>query len=91
MKLFVTNLIVAFISYHFRFFHPTKKVASLDLNERKGSAQRYIPPHLRGSGETDETEEFPDPKLNDSNQGENFRENFNNTRGGGADRDFNNR
>lgn len=64
------------------------KVAGLDLNERKGSAQRYIPPHLRNSGE-DESQNSA--KYNDNNyQGaSNSKESYNNR--GGSDRDFNNR
>ena len=66
------------------------KVAGLDLNERKGSAQRYIPPHLRGGDSNDSSSNSL--KQNDNNyQGgsNNFRENYSNNRG--TDRDYNNR
>lgn len=64
-----------------------QQVAGLDLNERKGSAQRYIPPHLRQSG-GDESQNSA--KYNDNNyQGaSNSKESYNNR---GTDRDFNNR
>lgn len=65
------------------------KVASLDLNERERKSSgntRYIPPHLRG-GESD----HPVKTYDNITQGE-FRENFQNNRGGGqGGSDFNNR
>ncbi|XP_070496293.1 ATP-dependent RNA helicase bel isoform X2 [Chironomus tepperi] len=60
-----------------------QQVAGLDLNERKSST-KYIPPHLRG-----EISDSLSTNSNDTNQGENFRENYNNRSGG--ERDFNNR
>lgn len=70
-------------SHFFLFNYLLIKVAGLDLNERKGST-KYIPPHLRG-----EISDSLSTNSNDTNQGENFRENYNNRSGG--ERDFNNR
>lgn len=61
------------------------KVAGLDLNERKGSDNRYIPPHLRSS----DSSSFNKPQQSDYNQGEFRDNNYQQNRGG--DRDFNNR
>jgi hypothetical protein len=62
----------------------------LNERERKGSGNtRYIPPHLRGG----ESNDFPSKNIDNNQQGE-FRENYQNQRGGGnggSDRDFNNR
>jgi hypothetical protein len=67
------------------FFAP--KVAGLDLNERKGSSLRYIPPHLRGGESSNDSS----AKQDDTNQGENFRDFNNRGAAGGEQREFNNR
>lgn len=65
------------------FSYPSEsKVAGLDLNERKGSDNRYIPPHLRSSDSS-----FKQPQQSEYNQqGESRDNNYQN-----RDRDFNNR
>lgn len=63
------------------------KIAGLDLNERKGSAQRYIPPHLRQGGEPNDSSKYNDNNYQGASN--NVRESYSSNRG--TDRDYNNR
>lgn len=84
-----SNLKIIFFHFSYLIFN-LKKIAGLDLNERKGS-NRYVPPHLRG-GESDSTSSsLKDNDINQGSSSNSFKEGFSNNRGGGADRDFNNR